>query len=143
MKKKIDLKIIQKNLNNIEKNFNLLNDIYYVKKIEKACNLIIDCLKKKNKIIFCGNGGSASDSNHLSTELVGRYLKNRKAYPAISLSSNSSLLTALGNDYGFDKIFLRQIESIGSKGDVLFASRDVSYSYHLRNNILFLFQIGL
>ena len=97
---------------NIEKNFNLLNDIYYVKKIEKACNLIIDCLKKKNKIIFCGNGGSASDSNHLSTELVGRYLKNRKAYPAISLSSNSSLLTALGNDYGFDKIFLRQIESI-------------------------------
>ena len=82
---------------------------------------MLSLLKKKNKIIFCGNGGSASDGEHLSAELAGRYLKSRKAYPAIALTGNSSLLTALGNDYGFENIFYRQIESIGKKGDILFA----------------------
>ena len=118
---KIDKKLIQKNLSNIENNFKILNDKYYLKMIEDAALMIINSIKKKNKIIFCGNGGSASDGEHLCAELAGRYLKKRKAYPAIALTGNSSLVTALGNDYGFENIFYRQIESIGRKGDILFA----------------------
>lgn len=118
---KIDIKKIKKNLSNIENNFKILNDIYYLKLIESAALMIAQSIKKNNKIIFCGNGGSASDGEHLCAELVGRYLKNRKAYPAIALTGNSSLVTALGNDYGYENIFYRQIESLGKKGDVLFA----------------------
>ena len=98
---KINNKIIQKNLIDIEKNFKILNDKYYLKLIENAALMIVKSIKKKNKIIFCGNGGSASDGEHLCAELVGRYLKNRKAYPAIALTGNSSLVTAIGNDFGF------------------------------------------
>ena len=118
---KINNKIIQKNLIEIENNFKNLNNGFYSRLIEKAALMMIKSIKKKNKIIFCGNGGSASDGEHLCTELVGRYLKNRKAYPAIALTSNSSLITALGNDFGYENIFYRQIESLGKKGDVLFA----------------------
>lgn len=117
----VNYKIIQKNLIEIENNFKNLNNGFYSRLIEKAALLMIKSIKKKNKIIFCGNGGSASDGEHLCTELVGRYLKNRKAYPAIALTSNSSLITALGNDFGYENIFYRQIESLGKKGDVLFA----------------------
>jgi len=118
---KIDNKKIKKNLSDIENNFKTLNNKYYLKLIEDAALMIVKSIKKKNKIIFCGNGGSASDGEHLCAELVGRYLKNRKAYPAIALTGNSSLVTALGNDYGYENIFYRQIESLGKKGDVLFA----------------------
>jgi D-sedoheptulose 7-phosphate isomerase len=118
---KIDKKLIKKNLSDIENNFKNLNDEYYLELIQKAVSLIVNSIKKKKKIIFCGNGGSASDGEHLCAELAGRYLKNRKAYPAIALTGNSSLLTALGNDFGFENIFYRQIESIGKKGDILFA----------------------
>lgn len=117
----VNYKIIQKNLIEIENNFKNLNNGFYSRLIEKAALMMIKSIKKKNKIIFCGNGGSASDGEHLCTELVGRYLKNRKAYPAIALTSNSSLITALGNDFGYENIFYRQIESLGKKGDVLFA----------------------
>ena len=118
---KIDKKLIKKNLSDIENNFKNLNDEYYLELIQKAVSLIVNSIKKKKKIIFWGNGGSASDGEHLCAELAGRYLKNRKAYPAIALTGNSSLLTALGNDFGFENIFYRQIESIGKKGDILFA----------------------
>lgn len=118
---KINNEKIEKNLSDIENNFKTLNNRYYLKLIEDAALMIVNSIKKKNKIIFCGNGGSASDGEHLCAELVGRYLKKRKAYPAIALTGNSSLVTALGNDYGFENIFYRQIESIGKKGDILFA----------------------
>ena len=118
---KINKNLIKKNLNDIENNFKNLDDEYYLELIQKAASLIVKSIKKKNKIIFCGNGGSASDGEHLCAELAGRYLKNRKAYPAIALTGNSSLITALGNDYGFENIFYRQIESIGKRGDILFA----------------------
>ena len=118
---KINKKLIQKNLFDIENNFKILNNEYYLNLIQDAALMIINSIKKKNKIIFCGNGGSASDGEHLCAELAGRYLKNRKAYPAIALTGNSALVTALGNDYGFENIFYRQIESIGKKGDILFA----------------------
>ncbi len=80
-------------------------------------------IRNGGKAIFCGNGGSAADSQHLATELVVRLSSknNRRALPAISLTTNSSILTACANDYGFDEIFSRQVEALGNKGDILFA----------------------
>jgi D-sedoheptulose 7-phosphate isomerase len=112
---------IIKSLELIKENFIKLKDPQYVKKISDISILLCNCIKNNNKIIFCGNGGSAADSEHLSAELIGRYLKNRRAYPALSIVSNISAVTAIGNDYGFDNIFTRQVESIGRRGDVLFA----------------------
>lgn len=87
----------------------------------KLCELSVKQIKKGNKIIFFGNGGSASDAQHLATEIVVRYQKNRKALPAISLATDTSILTAIGNDFGFEKIFSRQIEALGNKGDIAIA----------------------
>ena len=80
--------------------------------------ICISSLKRKKKILFFGNGGSASDAQHLATELTVRFSKNRKAIPAISLVTDTSALTAIGNDFGFDFIFSRQIEALGDKDDV-------------------------
>jgi D-sedoheptulose 7-phosphate isomerase len=89
-----------------------------IDQIIEITNMMIDCLKKNGKIIFFGNGGSASDSQHLAAELVGRFKKERMALPAISLTTNTSILTALANDYGYDIVFSRQIEALGSKNDL-------------------------
>jgi D-sedoheptulose 7-phosphate isomerase len=82
--------------------------------------IVIKRLKLGSKLIFMGNGGSASDSQHLSAEFVGRFVNERQALAAISLSTDTSALTAIGNDYGFDKIFERQINGLAKKGDVVF-----------------------
>ena len=84
----------------------------------KFLDVVIKTLKKGNKIILFGNGGSASDAQHIAAELVVRYKKNRKSIPAISLSTDTSTLTAIGNDFSFNEIFSRQIESIGKSGDI-------------------------
>ena len=89
--------------------------------IEKAAALAADCLQRGNKLLFCGNGGSASDSQHLAAEFVGRYEKERRALPAIALTTDTSILTAVSNDYGYERVFERQVEALGRKGDVLFA----------------------
>ena len=81
-------------------------------------HLVIKTLKKGNKIILFGNGGSASDAQHIATELVVKYKKKRRSIPAISLSTDTSALTAIGNDFSFNEIFSRQIESIGKPGDI-------------------------
>jgi len=86
--------------------------------IESLANMMISTIKTGGKILVFGNGGSASDSLHIAAELVGRFQKERKSLPAISLSANSSSITALGNDYGFEYIFERQIEGLGKKGDM-------------------------
>ena len=85
----------------------------------RAANLITDCLTNKNKLLVCGNGGSASDAAHFATEFVVRFIKDRPAYPAICLTGDGGLLTAAGNDYGFDEIFARQVAAFGLPGDVL------------------------
>ena len=85
----------------------------------RAANLITDCLTNKNKLLVCGNGGSASDAAHFATEFVVRFMKDRPAYPAICLTGDGGLLTAAGNDYGFDEIFARQVAAFGLPGDVL------------------------
>ena len=76
--------------------------------VERAANLIEDCLRAGNKLLVCGNGGSAADASHFATEFVVRFTKDRPAYPAISLCGDGGLLTAAGNDYGFDEVFARQ-----------------------------------
>ena len=92
---------------------------------------------------MCGNGGSASDSIHIASEIVGKFEKVRKALPAISLSANTSNLTAIGNDFGFDKIFSRQIEAIGQKGDLLIAISTSGNSINVYNAITVAKKLGL
>jgi len=79
------------------------------------------CFKNGNKIMFAGNGGSACDAMHIAGEFVGRFVDDRAALPAIALSADSGIITAVGNDYGFEKIFSRQIEALGKKGDIFVA----------------------
>ena len=88
--------------------------------IAQISQVCIEALKAGHKIIFCGNGGSAAQSQHLAAELVGRYKLNRPAMNSISLTVDTSNLTAIGNDYGYDVVFSRQLEGVGQKGDVLF-----------------------
>src|SRR5206468_10163136 len=87
--------------------------------LAKAADLIERSLRAENKLLVCGNGGSAADAAHFATELVVRFAKHRRAYPAICLPSNGGLLTAAGNDYGFDEIFARQVAALGQPGDLL------------------------
>lgn len=79
------------------------------------------CFEAGNKLLLCGNGGSATDALHMAGECVGRFVKDRKALPAMALSADPGILTAVGNDYGFEHVFARQIEAHGNKGDVLIA----------------------
>jgi phosphoheptose isomerase len=85
----------------------------------QAADVIDQCLRGGNKLLVCGNGGSAADASHFATELVVRFAKDRRAFPAICLTSDSGILTAAGNDYGFDEIFARQVAAFGRAGDVL------------------------
>lgn len=81
--------------------------------------ILIDALRQGNKILVFGNGGSAADAQHLAAELVGRFRMERKGLPAIALTTDTSILTALANDYGFERVFARQVEALAQKGDVL------------------------
>ncbi len=101
--------------------------------IEKAVGAVHQALKNGNKILFFGNGGSASDSQHLAAEFVGRYEKERRGLPAIALTTDTSILTAVANDYGYDRVFERQIEALGFKGDVAFG---ISSSGNSKNVLL-------
>src|SRR3954468_22720404 len=85
----------------------------------QAADVIDQCLRAGNKLLVCGNGGSAADASHFATELVVRFVKDRRALPAICLVSDSGILTAAGNDYGFDEVFARQVAAFGVAGDVL------------------------
>lgn len=90
-------------------------------KIAQVASLIIEAYKQGNKLLLCGNGGSAADSQHIAAELVGRFQKERKGFSALALTTDTSILTAVANDFGYDFVFARQIEALGDKGDVLIA----------------------
>lgn len=87
--------------------------------IERAAAMILGTLRSGGKILTCGNGGSAAEAGHLATELIGRYARNRMALPAIALSADSSALSCIGNDYGFEQVFARQVAGLGKTGDLL------------------------
>jgi D-sedoheptulose 7-phosphate isomerase len=89
--------------------------------IEMAAKALVVCYQNGGKVLLCGNGGSAADAQHLAGELVGRFQRERRAVPAIALSTDTSILTALGNDYGYDYTFARQVEAWAQPGDVLVA----------------------
>ena len=89
-------------------------------KIVQAVKSIRELFSRNGKIFFFGNGGSAADSQHIAAEFIGRFKKERRSLPAVALTTDTSILTALGNDYGFDVIFARQIEGLGNRGDVAF-----------------------
>ena len=95
------------------------NSIDLAPEIELSINHIVTAIKKKHKIILLGNGGSAADAQHIAAELLGKYNLKRPSYPAIALTSNSSTITALSNDYSYNVVFSRQCESLVDKGDVV------------------------
>ena len=89
--------------------------------LERVVKAVEECLRGGHKIFACGNGGSAADAQHLVAELIGRFLHERQALPAIALTADTAILTAVGNDYGYERVFARQLEGLAQKGDLLFA----------------------
>jgi D-sedoheptulose 7-phosphate isomerase len=89
-----------------------------ITKIIDITEMVIDCMKKSGKILLFGNGGSASDSQHIAAELVGRFKKDRMALPAIALTANTSILTSVSNDYGYTEVFVKQVEALGKSNDI-------------------------
>jgi phosphoheptose isomerase len=89
--------------------------------LERVVQAVHDCLRGGHKIFACGNGGSAADAQHLVAELIGRFLHERHALPAIALTADAATLTAISNDYGYERVFARQLEGLAAKGDLLFA----------------------
>jgi len=89
-----------------------------VPQLEQACHYIKSCVEAQKKVLLAGNGGSAADAQHIAAELSGRFVKERRALPGIALTTDTSALTAIGNDYGFEKIFARQVEALAQPGDL-------------------------
>ncbi len=103
--------------------------------VDKFAQYFINCLSSEKKLIFCGNGGSAADSIHIAGEYVGRFRLERKSLPAISLTADISSLTAIGNDYGYEYIFSRQIEGLANKGDILISLSTSGQSKNILNAV--------
>ena len=126
---------------NIEKSF--LDSAECIKKsvnlsemIEKAIKEIINCLERGNKIIIFGNGGSAADAQHIAAEFISKFKKDRKSFPAIALTTDTSILTSIGNDFSFDHIFSRQCEALVSEGDVVLGISTSGNSVNVKNGII-------
>jgi D-sedoheptulose 7-phosphate isomerase len=111
--------------------------------IAGAASTLADCLAAGGHILLCGNGGSAADAQHLAAEFVGRFLKERRAFPAIALHANTSVLTALGNDFGFETVFARQVEAHGRPGDVLVGISTSGNSPNVLQAVVTARQVGL
>jgi D-sedoheptulose 7-phosphate isomerase len=99
----------------------LASDPEVPKLVARMAETCVAALQRGNKVLFCGNGGSAADAQHLSAELVSRFGYDRPGLAAFALTTDTSALTAIGNDYGYERLFARQVEAVGVKGDVLFA----------------------
>ena len=121
--------LIQNSAKNIQKSVNLSSNI------KQAIESILDCIKNGNKIVLFGNGGSAADAQHIAAEFIGRFEIERDSYPALALSTDSSVLTSLSNDYSYDVIFSRQCESLVSKGDVAIGISTSGNSKNVDNGI--------
>jgi len=112
--KKMIHKELQSHKETIEKTI-----LTMTKSIEKACKIMVSTLKQGNKILLIGNGGSAADAQHIAAELTGRYKSKRRGLPAIALTTDTSALTAIANDFGYGRVFDRQVEALANQGDLL------------------------
>ena len=129
----IKLEIHNKILDSSE---SIKKSIENIPEIIRIIESITKSLKKGNKIILFGNGGSAADAQHIAAELVGRFGYDRKSLPAISLTTDTSVITSIGNDYSFEKIFSRQCESLVNKGDVVVGISTSGNSINVKNGLL-------
>ena len=107
-----------------------------IPEIEKVLQIIINCIKRGNKIIVFGNGGSAADAQHIAAEFVGKFQKDRFSFPAIALTTDSSILTSIGNDFSFENIFSRQCEGLASKDDVVIGISTSGNSQNVVNGLV-------
>ena len=124
--------LISKNLNELKKLItNLTTD--EISMISKISSLVINTIKSGGCIFWCGNGGSASDSQHLAAELIGRFKNNREPYKSISLTADSSVITCISNDFGYENLFSRQLEGVGNKGDLVITLSTSGNSINLKN----------
>lgn len=101
------------------RNLSALCSTSYPEKIQEAIHLLVERLSAGNKVLLCGNGGSAADAMHISAELVGRFRRDRRPLPAIALNTDPAILTALSNDYCYDSVFARQVEALVKPGDIV------------------------
>ena len=106
-----------------------------IKKIDEVANILVDCLSEGKTIFWCGNGGSAGDSQHLAAELIGRYKHDRRPLRSIALTTDSSVITCISNDYSYERVFERQIEGLGSEGDALIGITTSGNSLNVINAI--------
>lgn len=121
----------------LQEHLNAIRDLIdsQLDQVEQASALICETLARGNKILLCGNGGSAADAQHVAAELVGRYERNRRSFPAISLTTDTSALTALSNDYGYDEVFARQVQGLAVAGDLLIAISTSGKSHNIINAV--------
>jgi len=113
-----------------------------IPQIEEASKMVIETLKRGNKVLLCGNGGSAADAQHIAAELTGRYKVERRGLCAIALTTDTSALTAIGNDYGFDRIFDRQVEALVREGDLLIGISTSGNSLNVLSALLLAKEMG-
>ena len=132
--------IIQNEFNDHIKTSNLLHNLTGA--VSTSAQLCIDCLKKNGKILIFGNGGSAADAQHIAAELVGRYKVDRKAISAIALTTDSSIITAVSNDFGFSNVFDRQIEALANTSDVIIGISTSGNSENIINGFKVATKIG-
>jgi D-sedoheptulose 7-phosphate isomerase len=135
--------LILDHINQHESTLNTLKLDENLNQITKIANLLINCLKNDGTIFFCGNGGSASDSQHLAAELVGRYKNNRRPLKSIALNNDSAVMTCIANDFGYENIFSRQINGLASKKDILFIISTSGNSKNINNAIDAAKEMGL
>jgi D-sedoheptulose 7-phosphate isomerase len=122
---------------------NLLRDSALVSLIARVSEILLNAMKSGNKLLLFGNGGSAADAQHIAAEFVGRFVFDRPALPALALSVNTSCLTSIGNDYGFEKVFSRQLEALARPGDVAIGISTSGNSPNVLNGIAAAKKIGL
>ena len=132
--------ILNDSFNNLQK---VINDKCLITEIEIVTAKIIQAFKDGNKLLLCGNGGSASDAQHIAAELSGRFIKERKPLYAEALHVNSSYMTAVSNDYGFESTYSRMLEAIGEKGDVLIALSTSGNSENVINAVKMANSLGM
>lgn len=121
----------------------VLDNEELIQTVGVVTSLIVTAFKGGNKVLFCGNGGSAADAQHLAAEFSGRFYKDRKSLPSEALHCNTSYMTAVANDYGYDVIYSRMIEGIGKEGDVLIALSTSGNSVNITNALQSASEIGM